>query len=197
MSTPLFINIKVDSGASANFHEINHHLPHQSTSSTNPSVSVIVPNGQIMTSNTTTNLPIPTLPPSATLSHGFPKLASGSLLSVGQICDHNCTAFFTDKSVKMYNTSDITVNQHKEPIIAGTRNAPSQPLYNIRLPITQESKPHAINILSPQSANATHLPHLNDRIAFYHATLFSPVISTWIKSINAGRLDSFPELTAK
>jgi len=97
----------------------------------------------------------------------------------------------------MYNTSDITVNQHKEPIIAGTRNAPSQPLYNIRLPITQESKPHAINILSPQSANATHLPHLNDRIAFYHATLFSPVISTWIKSINAGRLDSFPELTAK
>ena len=130
MSAPPFINVKVDSGASANFHEINHHLPHQSTSSKNPSVSFIVPNEQIMTSNTTSNLPIPTLPPSATLSHGFPKLASGSLLSVGQICNHNCTAIFTDKSVKIYNTSDITVKQHKEPILAGTRNAPSQPLYN-------------------------------------------------------------------
>jgi len=197
MSAPPFINVKVDSGASANFHELNHHLPRQPTSSTNPSVSVIVPNGQIMTSNTTSNLPIPKLPPSATISHGFPKLASGSLLSVGQICDHNCTAIFTNKSVKMYNTSDITIKQHNEPILAGTRNAPSQPLYNIRLPIPQESKPHAINILIPQSVNATHLPHLNDRIAFYHATLFSPVISTWIKSINAGRLDSFPELTSK
>jgi hypothetical protein len=94
----------------------------------------------------------------------------------------------------MYHTTDITVHEHKKPIITGTRNAPSQPLYNVR---TQESKHHTINLLSSQSANATHLPHLQDRIAFYHATLFSPVISTWADSIKAGYLDSFPELTAK
>ena len=58
------IDIKVDSGALENFHEITHHLPHRSTSTSNPSVSVIVPNGQIMTSNSTTNLPILTLPQS-------------------------------------------------------------------------------------------------------------------------------------
>jgi hypothetical protein len=102
MSAPQqFINVKLDSGASANFHEITHHLQHRPTSIDNPSVSVIVPNGNIMTSKSTTNLPLPDLPPSATISHGFKSLASGSLLSVGQICDHNCTAVFTDTAVHM------------------------------------------------------------------------------------------------
>jgi hypothetical protein len=43
----------------------------------------------------------------------------------------------------------------------------------------------------------TKIPHLQDRIAFYHAALFSPVLSTWTHTINAGYLDSWPELTAK
>jgi hypothetical protein len=51
--------------------------------------------------------------------------------------------------------------------------------------------------LTKESANAVNLPHLRDRIAFYHAAMFSPVISTWTDAINAGFLDSFPELTAK
>jgi hypothetical protein len=41
------------------------------------------------------------------------------------------------------------------------------------------------------------IPHLQDRIAFYHAALFSPVLSTWTHAINAGYLDSWPALTAK
>ena len=50
MSAPQqFINVKLDSGASANFHEISHHLQHCPTPTDNPSVSVIVPNGNIMT----------------------------------------------------------------------------------------------------------------------------------------------------
>ena len=108
MSAPPFVEMKVDSGASANFHEVSHHLPHQPLSTSNPSVSVIVPNGQIMTSQSTTNLPLPNLPPSATHSHGFPSLASGSLLSVGRICDHHCTAIFTDRSVKMFRNMPMS-----------------------------------------------------------------------------------------
>jgi hypothetical protein len=196
MSTPQFFEMKVDSGASANFHEVSHHLRHRPTSTSNPSVSVIVPNGQIMTSKSTAHLPLRSLPASATISHGFPSLASGSLLSVGKICDHNCTAVFTDRTVKMYRNTDVQIKPIKPPIIAGTRNSPSQPLYNVRLPL-QPPPPHSINLLTPASANATILPHLRDRIAFYHATLFSPVLSTWIDAINNGYLDSWPELTAK
>ena len=196
MSALPFIDIKVDSGASAHFHEINHHLPHQSTSSTNPSVNVIVPNGQIMTSNTTTNLPIPQLPPSATISHGFKNLASGSLLSVGQICDHDCIAVFNDKEVHMYKTPDIKITTLKPPLFSGTRDAPVQPLYNIKLPIPLAS-PQSINSQQIQVSNAVKLQYLQDRIAFYHATLFSPVFSTWIKATDANYLLTFPDLTSK
>ena len=132
MSAPQqFINLKLDSGASANFHEISHHLQHRPTSIDNPSVSVIVPNGNVMTSKSTTNLPLPDLPPSATVSHGFKSLASGSLLSVGQICDHECTAVFTNASVHMYKNPDIEITTLNPPIFSGTRDALTQPLYNI------------------------------------------------------------------
>ena len=204
MSTPPFFDMKVDSGASANFHEVSHHLPHHPTSPSNPSVSVIVPNGQIMTSQSTATLPLPSLPPSATISHGFPSLASGSLLSVGKICDHDCTAIFTDRTVKMFRNADVNIQTVQPPLISGTRNAPKQPLYNVRLPLPAPVHPslpaatnHAINLLTPESVNSVQLPHLRDPIAFYHATLFSPVISTWTDAINAGFLDSFPDLTAK
>ena len=197
MSAPQqFINLKLDSGASANFHEISHHLHHRPTTIDNPSVSVIVPNGQVMTSKSTTNLPLPELPPSATMSHGFKSLASGSLLSVGQICDHDCTAIFTDTDVHMYKNPDIKITTTKPPIFSGTRDAPIQPLYNIKLPVPVPPS-QAMNLLQLQSSNAVKLPYLHDRIAFYHATLFSPVISTWIKATDAEYLHSFPDLTSK
>jgi hypothetical protein len=53
MSAPQFFEMKVGSGASANFHEVSHHLHHQLISTSNPLVSVIVPNDQIMTSKST------------------------------------------------------------------------------------------------------------------------------------------------
>jgi hypothetical protein len=40
------------------------------------------------------------------------------------------------------------------------------------------------------------LPHLADRIAFYHAALFSPSLSTWCTAINNGHMTSWPELTS-
>ena len=72
-----YINMNLDSGASANFHGISHHLHHRPTSTAYPFVSVIVPNGNIMTSQSTTNLPLPELKSSAIISHGFKSLASG------------------------------------------------------------------------------------------------------------------------
>ena len=53
-----------------------------------------------MISYATTHLPITSLPPSATKSHGFNHLASGYIFSVRQACDHNCTAVFDKNPVK-------------------------------------------------------------------------------------------------
>ena len=84
MPTPPSINLKIDSGATHNFHEIGStNLPQQLTSNYNTAAQVIVPNGASMVSSTTTHLTITSIPPPATKSHGFNHLASGYLFSVG------------------------------------------------------------------------------------------------------------------
>ena len=47
------------------------------------------------------------------------------------------------------------------------------------------------------TANAViNNPNLAERIAFYHASMFSPAISTWCAAINAGHFTSWPELAS-
>jgi hypothetical protein len=192
MSAPPFLDFKADSGATAHFHQATNQLAHRPISASNPAVHVIVPNGGIMRSTATAHLPLPYLLPATTKSHAFPTLASGSLLSVGQICDNACTAIFDANSVRMYHNQDVTVTSSRPPILSGTRQMPLQPLYNIRIPTTPTSLcTHSVNALTAK------LPHLKDRLAFYHAALFSPVLSTWTQAITAGFLDSWPEITAK
>ena len=112
-----------------------------------------------MTYKSTTNLSLPSLPPFTTISHVFPSLSSRSLLSAGKICDHNCTAIFTNRSVKIYNNNDVKIQENNLPILAGTQNAPSQLLYNFILPIPDPVQQY-INILQPETANATNIPHI-------------------------------------
>ena len=95
------INLKIYSGATHHFHKIGStNLPQQPNSNYNPSERVIVPNRASMVSSATTNLYITSLPSSAKKSHSFNHIASGSLFSVGQVCDHDCTAVFDNNSAK-------------------------------------------------------------------------------------------------
>ena len=98
MSAP-HTKIIADTGATDHFIDSrSSHLPTQSITPTNPSIPVLLPNGQFMHSQATTNLPVPNLPRQATKAHVFSSLASGSLLSVGKMCDENCTAVFLTSS---------------------------------------------------------------------------------------------------
>ena len=100
VSAPPSINLKIDSGATHNFHEIRStDLPQQPTYNYNPAARVIVTNEASMISSETTHLTIHSLPPSAKKYHGFNHLASESLFSFGKSCDHNCTAYFDNNSV--------------------------------------------------------------------------------------------------
>ena len=102
MSAPPSINLKIDNGTTRHFHEIDSmHLPQQPTSNYNTAARAIVPSGASMVSSKTTHLPIPSLPPSSTKSYGFNHLASGSLFSAGQSCNHNRTAVFDKNSIKI------------------------------------------------------------------------------------------------
>ena len=141
----------------------------------------------------TASLPIPNLPAIATKAHGFPHLASGSLLSVGQLYDQQCTAVFTSTKAHIYKNKDVQIIPTGQSILEGTRSAHDQ-LWSVQLvPPT-----HPLRTPSQHQANATIThPALPDRISFYHAALFSPVLTTWIKAAQNHNLDSWPELTAK
>jgi len=57
-------------------------------------IQILLPNNATMKSTHTANLDLQMLPPEATTTHIFPTLASGLLLSIGQLYDHGCTTHF-------------------------------------------------------------------------------------------------------
>ena len=58
-------------------------------------LNVLLPNGSHMSSTHTKHLSIPTLPPAACLQHQFLAMKTTVLLSIGQLCDHGCSATFS------------------------------------------------------------------------------------------------------
>ena len=142
-----------------------------------------------MTSTCSSSLPLPNLPLSATTAHGFPHLASGSLLSIGQLCDSQCTAIFDATSAKVYHNRHITVQPTGPPILTGTRDKHDK-LWSVQLP----PPPHPPSTPVYRALSAQR-PTLSQRISFYHASLFSPTIATWIKAVRLNHLDTWPALT--
>jgi hypothetical protein len=279
-------------------------------------ISVLLPDGSSIRSTHTGELNLPQLPPAARLCHLFPHLTTGSLLSMGQLCDHDCTAIFTKTVLHVHfngnlllyglrqgpighwvctvtttnctsglgsshpNTSVPTYSSHLttlhssnlvtaygpllhhsdahqgSPDIAtsvptpvphhGTQlsppmtptpvlASPCHPTPSSADPPGHEQNPHhaatyapnhvshpdtnqvaaftpnlASNMVPDQVANLdtslpNYIPTINailpanlvaDRVAHYHAALFSPVMSTWCAAIDAGHLATFPALTS-
>jgi hypothetical protein len=165
--------------------------PYTNPHPTSTPLHVSLPDGTIITSSHTANLNLPGLPPGASICHLFPELTTGSLLSIGLLCDHNCTAIFTKHAVIIKNHEGAT-------IIQGVRDATTN-LWTI--PINQPS-PITLQVNSLQPTKPTfgfptqHDNTIAKRVAFYHAALFSPTISTWLKAIDAGYLTTWPALTA-
>ena len=61
----------------------------------------------------TATLDFPTLPQDAKQAHLFPQLQRG-LVSIGQLCDHGCTATFTKE--------DVVIAQGNKAIMQGQRD---------------------------------------------------------------------------
>ena len=137
-------------------------------------------------------------------THIVLSLASGSLYFFGQLCDDGCDAYF--------NKNICTITKNGKLVLSGTRTANSQlwtaddikssnTLYNDEATVktfSQAAEPqttinsssahapsHVANALCPE-------PHLAARIAFFHAALFSPAISTFCSAIDAGFLHYLP-----
>jgi hypothetical protein len=100
---------------------------------------------------------------------------------MGQLCDAGCTVAFT--------ATDVTICVNGDVVLIG-KHTPDTKLWHLRLPIpTPLSEPSHSAFAAVGSATPTEL------VAFAHAALFSPVLSTLLLALEKGFLNSFPVLT--
>jgi hypothetical protein len=140
----------------------------------------MLPDGSTMSSMHEADLDIPSLPPAARKAHIFPGLTAGPLISIGQLCDSGCTPVFTP-------ATKVSIKLNNQIILTGTPS-PVTRLWNIDLPMTPVPKPASNATI--QSATPAQL------VAFSHAALFSPALSTLQSALDKNLLPDFPGLSA-
>ena len=184
----------MDTGATS------HFVPTELATPAIPSspMSVAQPDGSILVSKLTTTLPFNhlALPATATTAHILSPL-SNSLLSIGQLCDNDCIALFTKDKAHVLRGHESTqwlshLPSH-EVIMIGDRDT-TDSLWHLPLhcqqstPSNTQSCNASCNAILPLTTVAQH-------VAYYHACLGSPTLSTWCHAIDAGHLTTLPGLT--
>jgi hypothetical protein len=190
-----------DTAATGNY--VTTDCPITDKHPTSNGIDVTLPNGVNITSSHMALLRLPcTLPIGALKADIFPGLKSGSIVSIGQLCDHGCTATFTATQVQIFHQGCLLLTGHRSIDtnnlwllqLDGILANQDQVLIPARNqgPITTKTNEPTIGTANSMGANTT----IADRIAFYHAAAFSPVISTWCDAIDNGQFTTWPELTS-
>ena len=123
------------------------------------------------------NLPLPNLPNEATQALTFPDLGDTSLLSLGQLCNAGCRATLDKSTCTIQHPNGHTLRGQQDPNISS--------LWTIPLPTSAAALP----------AMATGTTTAQT-VAFTHASLFSPTLSTLQQALQWGILPDFPGLSA-
>jgi hypothetical protein len=74
-----------------------------------------MPNGTTIQSSHACNLFLTDLPPQARQAHILPGLIHNSLLSVGQLCDNECSVTFTQDQVTVYKNGKNVMHGSRDP----------------------------------------------------------------------------------
>ena len=169
-----------DTGSTGHYLSVN--APHKNKRPATSPVVVALPDHTTMKSTHVVDLPLPGLPPPACEAHLFPALGNTSLISIGQLCDHGCSANF--------NKESVIIELHGKEILRGHRSSTTNGLWVLELPSQPVTKSafatHPIN----QSTTAA------DMVTFGHASLFSPRESTLHKALQLNYVH-IPGLTAE
>ena len=140
-------------------------------------VRVKTAGNNIITSTHTADLDILNLPKEATQTHVIPEHRKHLLLSKGKMCDHGCEACF--------NATEVIITCNNKTVITGERSDETHGLYVMNYPPTGTAN-FAVN----QSAKPA------DIVAFAHAALFSPAITTLQKALEKNYI-ALPGLTLR
>ena len=138
------------------------------------SLHVKLPDGHLISSIGTTSINWTSLPCSAIQAHIIPKFNPHSLISIGVLCDHDCTAIF-DKH-------NVTITRNNYSILHGTR-LPN----GLWSPPLHSPQPQA-NALIPANAQ-------EDLVQWLHAAAFSLSISTFLNAVECNFFTRWLNLT--
>ena len=184
----------------------NHYLQRNATqycteiqSTDGPNVSVA--NGNTITPHLQAQIQLaPQLSRKGKNAYIFDEFKTGSLISVGQLCDDDCIAIFTKYNVNIMKQNRIIITG-----LCTDNGLWSMPLsHNIKSSNTttrhEPTKATTSTTTSTSSSKPQHLPNANGIIrqdkskrelaAYYAATAFNMSPSTIIRAINKNSLDS-------
>jgi hypothetical protein len=125
----------LDCAATAHYgdQDAEQHCVNLSLNTTGSSVQVA--NGHIIEPNKRVPIPLaPELSADAKTGHLFNDLQSGTLISLGQLCDDECVALFTKYDVKIYKHGQVIIVRKRNPM-NGLWNIPLAPKEAAHLPI--------------------------------------------------------------
>jgi hypothetical protein len=137
-----------DTAATGNY--ITPDCPVLERQPSNQGVDVLLPDGSLITSSHTATLQLPAvLPIGARTAHVFPDLKSGSLISIGQLCDHGCIATFDATHVKII--------YHDNVIMTGYRSFATNNLWILELADETTNTPSLTQAMHHQMSNSSQL----------------------------------------
>jgi hypothetical protein len=149
---------------------------------------------------------IPGLPPESGKAHLFKELSQGygSLVSLGQLCYHGCTALFDATTVIVFHDYQCIITGHRTQQ-TGLWNIPLSPRPDFS-PADPTQPPlipsilRTANVILPRRhvASAAHCdPTKAQQIAFSHSAIGGPELSTLQAALDNNYVTGFPVLTSK
>jgi hypothetical protein len=113
-------------------------------------IKVRLPNNDVIRATHTCELDLPELPATARQGHIFTNLAH-PLISIPVLCDHGCTATFTNDAV--------TITRNGTTVLQGARD-PLTAMWTLPLSSTQPATGGGTTVHAhAQANNITGLPH--------------------------------------
>ena len=179
-----------------------HYLPpNASCTNKQPIIdgpTVAVADGNTMTATHTANLPFPDMPDEAKRAFLFQGIHR-SLMSVGQMADHNFISTFYKKYATLVHPL-VTYVAYRDPKTGLYLMPMNATPYPTPPPVPTAAlclDPGKANIWEPQCLHAHKMQSQRDLVMYLHQAAYSPAVTTWCDAINANFYETWPGLTAK
>ena len=172
-----------DTGATTTCVTLNTKLKNEKKVNANEGMRVQLCTGTVTTAVATGELLLKNLPTAARKANKMNVTLP--LLSIGKVCDTNCTAVFRKDDMLIANDNDINIQLLDEPLVTGPRDRNRTGLWKIPIPKSECATPP---IWTKEMALSAYNQKTEEDLTIYlHGCAGYPVIETWIESIRAGR----------